>query len=180
MSRFQVWVVVGRFRKSPNSANVTGISKTQYIFSKNRRNKLGSPWISSNLTKYGRDLVEISLDLLKSRQKSVWISSNLVGFHQVWSRSHRNKLGSPRISPNLLESELDLAGVVRFVYYIGRVGWLGFWRRKPTTRPAGIGSWAQKPVTDQRERRFGLKPSRFVRPTGLDSPSYHVIITFLL
>ena len=110
------------------------------------------------LNTFAPKIAEISLDLLESRQispnmvelsrKSAWISLNLSRFHQVWSRSHRNKLGSPRISPNLLESELDLAGVVGFVYYISRVEWLGFWRRKPTTRPAGIQSWARKPIID--------------------------------
>ena len=58
-----------------------------------------------NFTKYGRDLVEISLDLLESRH----ISPNMV-----------------EILPDLLKSKLDLAEVVGFVYYISRVGWLKF------------------------------------------------------
>ena len=126
------------------------------------------------LNTFASKIAEISLDLLESRQispnmvklspKSAWISLNLARFHQVWSRSRRNKLGSPRISPNmvkvlpdLLESELDLAGVVGFVYYTSRVECRGFWRRKPATRPVGVKSWARKPVIDRRERQFGLK-----------------------
>lgn len=33
------------------------------------------------------------------------------------------------------------------MYIVGWVGWLGFWRRKPTTRPGGIDSWRQRPTT---------------------------------
>ena len=116
LSRFRVRVVFdrfGRFRELPDSANITGIFKRVVGIFKNsvclRRNKLGSPRISPDLTKYGRDLAEISLDLLESCQKSAWISMNLVGFHQVWSRSRRNQLGSPRISSNLTKYGRDLA-----------------------------------------------------------------------
>ena len=66
-------------------------------------------------------------------------------------------LKSRRISPNLVWISLHIA---RFVYNVGQVGWLGFWRRKPATRPAGVGSWAQKPVTDHRSGRFGRLPVR--------------------
>ena len=40
-------------------------------------------------------------------------------------------LNTVEISPDLLESKLDLLELVGFVYNIGRVEWLGFWRRKP-------------------------------------------------
>ena len=60
----------------------------------------------------------------------------------------------------MVENSLDLLGFERdfagFVYNLRRVGWLGFWRRKPATRPAGVGSWVQKPETDQWECRFRL------------------------
>uniref|UniRef100_A0A7N2LM17 Glycosyl transferase 48 domain-containing protein n=1 Tax=Quercus lobata TaxID=97700 RepID=A0A7N2LM17_QUELO len=63
------------------------------------------------LTPFAPEITEISLDLLESRRispnmveissKSAWISSNLVGYHQIWLRSRRNQLGSPRISLDL-------------------------------------------------------------------------------
>ena len=60
----------------------------------------------------------------------------------------------------MVENSLDLLGFERdfagFVYNLRRVGWLGFWRRKPATRPAGVGPWVRKPETDRRERRFEL------------------------
>ena len=58
---------------------------------------------------------------------------------------------------DLLGFELDFA---RFVYNLRQVGWLRFWRRKPATRPTGIGPWAWKPEIDRRERRFELKSNR--------------------
>jgi len=72
------------------SPNIVEISpKSAWISLNLTKNQLGSPWISLDFTKYGRDLVEISLDLLEYRQ----ISPNMV-----------------EISLDLLESELDLAG----------------------------------------------------------------------
>ena len=59
----------------------------------------------------------------------------------------------------MVENSLDLLGFeldFGFVYTLRWVEWLGFWRRKPTTRPASIGPWAWKPETDRRERWFGL------------------------
>ena len=119
--------------------------------------------IRRNLQKPSRSapkIAEISLDLLKSRR----ISANMVEI----------SLGSPRMSPDLTKFRLDLLKcrrispnlvwislhIARFVYNVGRVGWLGFWRRKPATRPTGVGSWAQKPVTDHRSGRFGRFPVR--------------------
>ena len=93
------------------------------------------------------------MDLLECRRISpnfAWISSNVAGSHQI-------SLECRRISLNLVWISLHIA---RFVYNVGRVGWLGFWRRKPATRPAGVGSWAQKPVTDRRSGRFGRLPVR--------------------
>ena len=57
-----------------------------------------------------------------------------------------------RISPNLTWIFSNIAG---FVYNVGRVGWLRFWRRKPATRLAGVGSWVRKSVADHRSGRFG-------------------------
>ena len=91
-----------------------------------------------------------SLDLHQKSPKLVWISSNLAGSHQIWSRSHK-------IFSNLSLILPELAG---FVYNIGWVRWLGFWRRKLATRPAGVGSWAWKRVIDRWEHRFGLKSGR--------------------
>ena len=56
-------------------------------------------------------------------------------------------------SLDLLKFEHDFAG---FVYNLCQVGWLGFWRRKPATRPTGVGPWTRKPETVQREHRFGF------------------------
>ena len=82
-----------------------------------------------------------SLDLHWKSPKSTWIWPNLAKSHQIWSRSHW-------ISSNL---SLILPELAKFVYNIGQVGWIGFWRRKPTTRPANIRSWVSKPVTNQRK-----------------------------
>ena len=95
------------------------------------------------------------VDLHQKSPKSTWISLNLVESHQIWSRSRLDLLKCCRISPNLAWISPNIA---RFVYNVGRVGWLGYWRRKPTTQPAGIGSWAWKPVTDHRSGRFGRLP----------------------
>ena len=60
----------------------------------------------------------------------------------------------------MVENSLDLLGFehdfTRFVYNLRRVGWLRFWRRKPATRLAGVGPWAQKLEIVRRERWFGL------------------------
>ena len=75
---------------SPESSkNSSEFAKTQQICTKNRQNQPGSPRISPNLTKYGRDLA--------------WISSNV-------ARSHQISLGSPRMSPDLIKSRLNVAG----------------------------------------------------------------------
>ena len=97
------------------------------------------------------------VDLHQKSPKSAWISSNLTGSHQIWSRSRLDLLECRWISPNLAWISPNIAG---FVYNVGRVGWLGFWRRKPATWPAGVGSWARKPVTDRRSGRFGRLPVR--------------------
>ena len=119
-------------------------------------------WNLQKLSTFAPKIAEISLDLLESHQispnmvelsrKSAWISLNLARFHQVWSRSRRNKLGSPQISPNmvkvlpdLLESELDLAGVVGFVYYISRVEWLGFGEENPPLNPPALSLGRENP-----------------------------------
>ena len=62
-------------------------------------------WNLQKLSTFAPKTAEISLDLLESLR----ISPNMV-----------------EILPDLLESELDLAGVVGFVYYISRVRWLKF------------------------------------------------------
>ena len=123
----------GRWRESSNPANVVEIFKKFAEIYKN------------------------PVDLHQKSPKSAWISSNLVGYHQIWLRSHLDLFECHRISPNLAWISPNIIG---FVYNVGRVEWLGFWRRKPTTRPAGVGSWAQKPVTDRRSGRFGRFPVR--------------------
>ena len=84
----------GRLRKSPDPANVAGIFKKFAGICKNpvdlhqkSPKSAGSPRISPDLTKYGRDLA--------------WISSNVAGSHQI-------SLGSPQMSPDLTKSRLDL------------------------------------------------------------------------
>ena len=92
------------------------------------------------------------VDLHQKSPKSAWISSNLAGSHQIWSRSHLDLLECRRISPNLTWIFSNIAG---FVYNVGWVGWLGFWRRKPATRPTGVRSWVRKSVTNRRSGQFG-------------------------
>ncbi|KAK9983726.1 hypothetical protein SO802_033251 [Lithocarpus litseifolius] len=71
--------------------------------------------------------------------------------------------GFGKISPNMVENSLDFLGFERdfaeFAYNLRRVEWLEFWRRKPTTRPAGVRPWARKPETDRGGCRFGLNSS---------------------
>ena len=97
---------------------------------------------AANITEIFKKFTEIcknSLDLHWKSPKSTWIWPNLTKSHQIWSRSHW-------ISSNL---SLILPELAKFVYNIGQIGWIGFWRRKPTTRPANIRSWVSKPVTNQ-------------------------------
>ena len=82
-----------------------------------------------------------SLDLHWKSLKSAWIWPNPAKSYQIWSRSRQ-------ISSNLSLILLELA---EFVYNIGRVEWIRFWRRKPATRLTDIGSWVRKLVTDRRE-----------------------------
>ena len=149
-SRFWVRVVFGSVR---SVERVAGSCKCCWNLQKIRQN-LQKP------SRSAPKIAEISLDLLESRR----ISPNMVEI----------SLGSPRMSPDLTKFRLDLLKcrrispnlvwislhIARLVYNVGRVGWLGFWRRKPATRPAGIGSWAQKPVTDRWSGRFGRLPVR--------------------
>ena len=97
--------------------------------------------LSENTPNHHRNLQKICWNLQKpsrSTPKIAEISLDL--------------LKSCRISPNLAWISPNIA---KFVYNIGRVGWLRFWKRKPATRPAGVGSWVWKPVTDRRSGRFG-------------------------
>ena len=141
----------GRLREWPDPANVAGIFKKFAGICKNpvdlHQKSSKSAWISSNLAGSHQIWSRSSLDLLECRRISpnfAWISSNVAGSHQI-------SLECRGISPNLVWISLHIA---KFVYNVGRVGWLGFWRRKPATRPAGVGSWAQKPVTDRQSGRF--------------------------
>ena len=64
---------------------------------------------------------------------------------------------------------MNIAG---FVYNVGRVGWLGFWRRKPATRPAGVKSGRGNPsptvgVVGSGGYQFGFER---VGRVGLDTP----------
>ena len=109
--------------------------------------------ISLRSLRMSPNLTKSRLDLLECRRISpnlAWISSNVAGSNQI-------SLGCRWISPNLAWISPNIAG---FVYNVGRVGWLGFWRRKPATRPAGVGSWGQTPVTDRRSGRVGRLPVR--------------------
>ena len=145
----------GRCWESPDPANVAGIFKKFSGICKN------------------------PVDLHQKLPKSAWISSNLAGSHQIWSRSRLDLLECRRISPNLAWISSNVAGshqislecrrilpdfawmssdIARFEYNVGRVGWLGFWGRKPATQPTGIKSWGQKPVTDRRSGRVGRLP----------------------
>ena len=116
-----------QWRKSPNLANVARIFK-----------------------KFA-GICKDPVDLHQKSPNSAWISSNLAGSHQIWSRSHLDLLECRQISPNLTWIFSNIAG---FVYNVGRVGWLRFWRRKPATRPTGVGSWVRKSVTNRRSGRF--------------------------
>ena len=66
-------------------------------------------------------------------------------------------------SLDLLRFELDFA---RFVYNLRWVGWLEFWRRKPTTRLASVRPWVRKPKTDYWERLLRLKSGGLVGIVG--------------
>ena len=70
----------------------------------------------------------------------------------------------------MVENSLDLLGFKRdfagFVYNLRRVGWRGFWRRKPATQPASVGPYVWKPKTDRREHWFGLNSGGLVDPMG--------------
>ena len=136
----------GRLRESSDPANVTGIFKKFARICKNsvdlHQKSPKSAWISSNLIGSHQIWSRSRLDLLECRRISpnlAWISSNVVGSHQI-------SLECRRISPNFGWISLHIAG---FVYNVGRVGWLRFWRRKPATQPAGIESRARKPITDR-------------------------------
>ena len=67
-------------------------------------------------------------------------------------------------SPDLVENSLDLACFCRNWpdFYIALVGFrlFRFWRSKSTTRPTSVGSWNQKPNTDQLKLRLELKLGR--------------------
>ena len=159
-------------------------------------------WNLQKLSTFAPKTAEISLDLLESLRispnmvkiswKSAWISLNVAEFHQVWSRSRRNQLGSPRISPYLTKYGRDLAGSPRIwawscqscwiciLHQLGRVAQV--LRRKPATWPRQRRSRARKPIPDRRERRFELKSSRFVGPANLGQVwialPYIIISTF--
>ena len=125
-----VWVVFGSVR---SVEKVTKSCKRRRNLQKNRQN-LQKPSRSTP------KITEFSLDLLECRR----ISPNMVEI----------SLRSPRMSPDLTKSRLDLlecrrispnltwifSNIAGFVYNVGRVRWLRFWRRKPATRPAGVGS----------------------------------------
>ena len=90
-------------RRRQSVESISGLGSVRSVqrvtgFCKRRRNL-------QKLSTFAPKIAEISLDLLESRR----ISPNMV-----------------EILPDLLESELDLAGVVGFVYYISRVRWLKF------------------------------------------------------
>ena len=123
-----VWVVFGSVR---SVEKVTKSCKRRRNLQKNRQN-LQKPSRSTP------KITEFSLDLLES--------------HQKWSRSRLDLLECRRISPNLTWIFSNIAG---FVYNVGRVGWLKFWRRKPATRLADVRSWVRKSVADHRSGRFG-------------------------
>ena len=50
-----------------------------------------------------------------------------------------------KVLSDLLESELDLAGVVGFVYYISRVEWLGFGEENPPLDPPALSLGRENP-----------------------------------
>ena len=140
-----VWVVFGSVR---SVEKVAKSCKRRQNLKKIRRNL-------QNPSRSTPKITEFSLDLLESRR----ISPNMVEI----------SLRSPRMSPDLTKSRLDLlecrrispnltwifSNIAGFVYNVGRVGWLRFWRRKPATRLAGVGSWVRKSVADHQSGQFG-------------------------
>ena len=100
----------GRWRESPDPANVVGIFKKFAGIYKNpidlHQKSPKSAWISSNLVGYHQIWLRSHLDLFECRRISpnlAWIFSNVAGSHQIL-------LGSPRMSPDLTKSHLDVAG----------------------------------------------------------------------
>ena len=80
LGRFDWW------RESPDPANVAGIFKKFTEICKN------------------------PVDLHQKSPKLAWISSNLAGSHQIWSRSRLDLLKCRRISPNLAWISSNVAG----------------------------------------------------------------------
>ena len=122
---------------------------------KRRRNLQKIRWNLQKPSRFAPKIAKINLDLLESRRISpnmVKISLGSPRMSSDLTKSRLDLLKCRRISPNLAQMSPDIA---RFVYNVDRVGWLEFWRRKPATRPAGVGSWGQKPVIDSRSGRFG-------------------------
>ena len=76
----------GLLRESPDPTNVAGIFKKFAGICKNR------------------------VDLHQKSPKSAWISSNLAGSHQIWSRSRLDLLECRRISPNFAWISSNVAG----------------------------------------------------------------------
>ena len=138
-----------------------------------------------------RDLSENTPNRHRNLQKICWNLQKPSRSTPKIAEISLDLLESCRISPNLAWISPNIAG---FVYNVGWVRWLGFWRRKPATRPAGVESWARKPVIGHQSGWFGRFPIRVQAVSnsssggllrlvgfrvGLDTPSWLQWLAFL-
>ena len=100
---------------------------------------------------------------LSKSAKCCWNMQKIVGFY----KNSPFCLNFAESSQNLTRFGRDLTRscwislkqnliLLDLVYSINRVRWLGFWRRKPTTRLASVSSWRQKPAANWLDLRFGM------------------------
>ena len=139
---------------------------------------------------------QIRWDLAESRQDLTKSQRDLAGSCRIWTRSRQDFVGSRpilwvsskflpdnfkyhRILYVFVEEPLNIA---ESFWVYDQVGLLGFWKRKTTNQPEGIGFHGQRPATDRRSvglGGFGSSSGGLVEYTGwVDSPS--VLIEFNL
>ena len=106
-------------KKSPEYGK--SCRKILHFLAKNCWDLAESPRIKAWPHRIYSNLSLISLNLLKSKL-------DIAGFPWIYARSYQIRSRSRKISSNLSLILLELAG---FVYNIGQVEWLEFWRRKP-------------------------------------------------
>ncbi|KAL0001674.1 hypothetical protein SO802_015455 [Lithocarpus litseifolius] len=71
-----------------------------------------------------------------------------------WERERR-KLGRKLLLEDLAGISLDLKTSLKNAPYLGSVGFLRIWRRKPANRPAVYGFWRRRPAANRHWRWVG-------------------------